>query len=508
MFRRGTFIIFLISAVGVYAQTVDSEQHFREKMHLSQGSLIQSHNVNDYSNEFNEFLKEQLRQMDEFRNRQNAEFAEFMKQAWAQFTTEPAIPVPEIPEPIKPIIKEPETELSPIPETLPIETIITPETPQKKPEPFVTPSEEIVEEPVGLSFDYYGATCIVPLTDDLDFNLDGVKEKSVSAAWNLLSQDKYLPLIKSCLYWRDELQLSDWGYYMFLEKMTMEFFNSGKKNEARVMQMFILTQSGYQIRIGCSGETFFLLMPFDATIYEYSYLLVDGVKFYVMDKQIKNNIFVLDYTYPNTHPLSVQIIQEPKLAMRKSLLRTLKSNRYPDVSVSISSNLNLMDFYNDCPINSEWNLYVQTSLSQNAKEQILPVLSKYFEGKTDVEIANILLDFVQTAFDYKTDQEQFGYERPLYGDETFYYPFSDCEDRSILFTIFMRELGHYDMVLLHYSDHIATAVHFNEEVRGDCFMLNNKKYVICDPTYINSSVGESMPKYRTEKAEIIQLSYK
>ena len=110
---------------------------------------------------------------------------------------------------------------------------------------------------------------------------------------------------------------------------------------------------------------------------------------------------------------------------------------------------------------------------------------------------------MQTAFDYQTDQEQFGYERPLFGDELFYYPYSDCEDRSILFSILVHDLLHLDVVMLLYPGHLATAVRFTENVSGYYFMVNGEKYVICDPTYIGAPVGDCMPQYIGTAAEVV-----
>ena len=45
---------------------------------------------------------------------------------------------------------------------------------------------------------------------------------------------------------------------------------------------------------------------------------------------------------------------------------------------------------------------------------------------------NRLLRFVQTAFEYKTDEDQFNTENYLFPLETLHYPYSDCEDRSAL----------------------------------------------------------------------------
>ena len=87
-----------------------------------------------------------------------------------------------------------------------------------------------------------------------------------------------------------------------------------------------------------------------------------------------------------------------------------------------------------------------------------PKLTQQIKGKSQKDAANILIDFVQTAFEYQTDDVQFGYERPLFADETFFYPYSDCEDRSILFAHLVKDLLGLDVVLLYYPGHLATAV--------------------------------------------------
>jgi hypothetical protein len=127
------------------------------------------------------------------------------------------------------------------------------------------------------------------------------------------------------------------------------------------------------------------------------------------------------------------------------------------------------------------------------------------EGKDELKAANMLLNFVQTGFDYQTDSDQFGYERPLYPDETFFYPYCDCEDRSILFSCLVRELLGLDVVLLNYPNHIATAIHFNKDVKGDAVVIDGKTYIISDPTYINAPVGSCAPKYKSQTPGVVAL---
>ena len=52
---------------------------------------------------------------------------------------------------------------------------------------------------------------------------------------------------------------------------------------------------------------------------------------------------------------------------------------------------------------------------------------------------------------------------------------------------------------------IASAVGFNNDERGDYLMYKNRKYVVCDPTYINAGVGRTMPGMNNQEAQVIAL---
>src|SRR3972149_2063363 len=133
--------------------------------------------------------------------------------------------------------------------------------------------------------------------------------------------------------------------------------------------------------------------------------------------------------------------------------------------------------------------------------QLKPIL----QGKTEWEAVNILLRFVQTAFEYKTDDDQFGREKPLFVDEVLFYPASDCEDRSVLFAYLVQTLLGLDVVGLDYPAHIATAVRFTSEVAGDQVMYEGKKFVICDPTYIGADVGMCMEQFKGVVPKVIKI---
>ena len=69
----------------------------------------------------------------------------------------------------------------------------------------------------------------------------------------------------------------------------------------------------------------------------------------------------------------------------------------------------------------------------------------------------------------------------------------------------MRDLLALKVVLVYYPGHLATAIHFSNDVRGDYLMLSGTRYTICDPTYIGASVGMTMPDMDNSKATVILL---
>lgn len=511
------FIIASISYGHAYAQ--DNYEDFRKKM----------------QEQFQQFKEQKHSEFEAFRDSVNREYAEFMSREWTEFKTEAAMPVPPSPEPPKPVVADPDKKPSvdqlafesakPQPPVPPQPTPLLPE-PEIKPQPEIKPEPEIKPQPdtkpqpdikptpdpkpqekptPAVSFDFYGKQCSVQFDDAMRFSLKDNGEKSVANAWKRLSNQASIPTVNDCVNLRKSLRLSDWGYLRLVEKLSEAAF-PGKKDEATLLKMFLLTQSGYKVRIGNNGSRLIILIPSDDQIYNYSYVNVNRTKYYILDSNRgPSAIRIYDQEFPREQMFSLVLREQPALPTSASTKRHLNSTYGQGISTDVAVNKNLIAFYNEYPLSNRWDANVYASLSDSAKAQLYPALRTAINGKSQLEAANILLRFVQTAFDYKTDEEQFGYERPLFADETLYYPYSDCEDRAILYSVLVRELLGLKTVLVHYPGHLATAVRFDADVNGDYFNLDGEKYVVCDPTYINSNVGMAMPSYKKAQAEIVKL---
>ncbi len=472
----------------------------------------EAQSFDDYLNQtladFDSFKKKSEAEFEAFRDKANAEFAELMGESWREEETKAPVPQPSIPEPPQPVVAEEDVE--PTSDPIPVVKVTPKVEPQseEKPKPIVPIAEEkqSVPQKASFTFDYYGTACGINIDASHKFSLGSTKERDVAKAWKTLSEDKYNAIINEALAWRTNLELSDWGYVTFLRKFTQSYFGTASPAEAIVTQMYILSQSGYDARIARSNDNLYILLPIEAQVYDYPYLSIDGTNYFVIEDEGSNSSFaVFDNKFPQSQSVSLVIENEPKLDVKSTSSRSLAAKLYPETAVSIATNKNLIEFYNDYPRNNNWNIYAQASLSQRTKDMLYPTLKKSIAGKSNIQAVNIILNFVQTAFEYKTDDEQFGVERPLFAEETLFYPYCDCEDRSILFATIVGDLLSLDVVLLHYPEHLATAVAIGDNVSGDYVTLSGEKYLVCDPTYIGAKAGIAMPAFKNTKVEIITL---
>ena len=115
------------------------------------------------------------------------------------------------------------------------------------------------------------------------------------------------------------------------------------------------------------------------------------------------------------------------------------------------------------------------------------------------------MNWVQTAFEYEYDDKVWGGDRAFFAEESLFYPYCDCEDRSILLSRLVRDLLGLRCILVFYPGHLAMAVHFTDDLKGDYIMLNGEKFIVCDPTYIGAPVGLTMPKMDNQTAKVILL---
>lgn len=439
----------------------------------------------------------------DFREQANAEYVGFLRAAWEYYKSSPAVPPPED-DPMPPIVydnKDKQNEQEIKGEVLP----------QPQPVPIPQPVAPVIEndgDSKQVHLTYYGTPFSFRTPKDISISLPNIEAQTLATAWEELASERYDNLMYDCLSARDQYHLCDWAYLSLLQKLSETLYD--KTDEAVLLQAFLFANSGYQMRLAVTDNgRLHLLIGSEYTFYDRGYYEIEGRKFFPLE-ELTESIAICNGAFENEQPLSLLIVEEQKLAA--SLVTMPKRIAQSGLTASCAINKNLIDFYNTYPtgrygddFGTRWAAYANSPLDENIKKELYPQLQTAIRGVPEKQAVGLLLNWVQTAFEYEYDDKVWGGDRAFFPAESLYYPYCDCEDRSILFSRIVRDLLGLDVVLLYYPGHLATAVNFHQDVRGDHLMIKGRKFIVCVPTYIGAPIGATMPGMSNKTAKIIPL---
>ncbi len=333
-------------------------------------------------------------------------------------------------------------------------------------------------------------------------SIGNMRENAIADAYEAMCKADYKALVDDCRKVKKEFNLNDWGIFLFVREASKTLCTD--ENAAVVMQQFLLNELGYKSKMARRADRnqMLLFVAADCQVYGHPYFTKDGLNYYNLTSNESCQFYMCQEDSPKAKSkLNMQVNHAP--ALNAGMVNSVHKNRSGSVAVSVDVPKSLMEFYGSMP-QCDYSVYVNAEVNPSVASKVLSTLAPLVNGKSEAEAANLLINFVQTGFQYATDQEQFGYEKPFFVEELFYYPYCDCEDRSVLYSYLVRNLLKLDVVLLDYPNHIATAVCFNENVSGDFVTVGGKKYVVCDPTYIGASIGKAMPQFKNVAAKVLK----
>ena len=418
---------------------------------------------NNFQTKYEAFKRQARAEYEDFRAQCNAEYTEFVKEAWKECQALPAIPCPK--DEITPPIIKPNKDNGKKRENkvIAIKDIVSPieQKPQPKPISPIYDKEQQGED--KQQFVYCGTECTCV-------------NQHIAKAWIVLSTVLFNNTIRDFLGIRIRMQLCDWAYLNLINTFAKDYL--GKGNLATLVTAYIYSQSGYQMRLGRNNNRLYLLYGTKQGIYDKGYFRINGINYYPLENDVQK-MEVCDFAFPKEQALSLYIPQNQLFTYQPTPMRILISDRYKDMSLSIQVNKNLIDFYNTYPsseINgnfmTRWAMYANTPMEREIQNQLYPILREKISGLSEHDAVNKVLNWVQTAFVYEYDDKVWGHDRAF---------------------------------LTYYPGHLASAVCFNQQIKGDYLSLNGEKFVVCDPTYIGASVGLTMPNMDSQKATVILL---
>ena len=466
------------------------------------------------NNEFQQWMQQQAtgvtaqkKEFQEYKDNRDKEFTAFLKANWKAVD----------------IVKGEVLDEEPKPDVMPVAPIVPPVSIMQKPEqipnviimlpdpelPVKSAPEPVVVMPEGnqQKIDFYGKPIIFYHDAGLRNRLNATIDKEViSDFWSLLSRADYENLLTQLELQKKSLQLNDWAYASLIYKLAAEI-NNNRRNESALLSWFLLAKSGYRARVAYNDSSVYLLVPSKHEIFEVSYFTYSGNRYYAVefdgDEQQLGRVYTYDGEYPEAIKdfdmqltASVASSDQPE---HRHLSFEFEGGRY---NIDVTYDRGRVKFLGTYP-QLNLNLYFASGVYRVTATPLQEQLAVNMRGMSEQQAVNFLLRFVQTALQYETDDKQFGKENYLFPEETLFYPYSDCEDRAVLFAWLVKSLLNLDVIGLDYPGHVATAVHFKKAVSGDSVSYQGKLYTVTDPTYINAVAGMTMPDFKQYKPTVI-----
>jgi len=363
----------------------------------------------------------------------------------------------------------------------------------------VKEAPKVIKKDIVLNF--YGT----PLGFDIPQGMKNAKyypqnQKGITNFFDMAASSEYTNLIAEISRVSKVMNLNDWGVYLLVFDISNTIFSN--KDDAKLLSWFIFNKLGYAVKVGLAQKHVVLMHYSKKTIYSTPNYKFGKNKFYVVANYGKGNVGQL-YSYKQNYPgaekaldLSMKTLPNFSSDMKSKTLSFKEfGNSY---SVSFKYNQNLIDFMGTYP-QADYDTFFNAPLDGRTYKDIASSLKKYVDGKKMSDAMNFVLHFVQNSFEYERDDQQFGREKVMFAQETLYFNKSDCEDRAILFSHLIKELFGIRVEGVKYKDHMATALLV--PMQGDKVVDGKRELVLADPTYINASIGQSMPKYKSVRPE-------
>ncbi|MCS3679276.1 hypothetical protein GGP71_003226 [Salinibacter ruber] len=325
-----------------------------------------------------------------------------------------------------------------------------------------------------------------------------------------MAEGPYRPTLDVLRKQRGDMNLSDWGYYLYLRKLASQLYGNEATSEQALWTWFMMMKSGYAARVGYREGEVFLMLPIDQTVFGWPQMHIGGQRYYLMVEEAGGSL----RTYEGQHGNASQSLQLREGALpdmpEEKATRTVEfSFQGERHSLDIAHNPSAAEYLRAYP-KVDLNVLFSAGVSPEAQASLKESLRPLTQGRPPRESLNLLLTFAQSVTDYKRDQDHFGEERFLFPEESLASDYSDCEDRAVLMAYLTRELLGRDVVGLKWPKHVALAVRTGDGLEATeedrTITSGGETYIYADPTYVGSSLGMEMPLIEGKKPEIIGSS--
>ena len=470
---------------------------------------------------FSEFKRQQAAAYKQYKDENDRAFASYLKSQWQAYKKFVSASLYEKPKPKK----IPKTVPKPAPKAGP-KVIIKVKKPPKVQKPTLPPSviaqtpKPKEQPPITLMPKKKKQYPVKPavVAHDIVFDFFGTEvgfdvpqkmkkarfyppnQQGISNYFDAVATSDYKPLLKEIEKVKQAMRLNDWGLYLLVNKIAEHLYRYD--DERALFGWFVFNKLGYAVKVGLANGHVISMFYSKKIIYSTPNFRFGKKRYYVISHYNKGGIGRV-YSYKQNYPNATKAfdLSLHSLPLLKPDYKTKKlefihlGKKY---SVTYKYNKNLIDFFATYP-QADYATFFNAPVDPMTYASIADSLRIYINGKRAAEAMNFVLNFVQNAFAYETDQQQFGREKVMFAEETLFYKASDCEDRAILYSFLTKELFGVPVLGIKYPNHMATALYI--PLDGDKVRIRGREFVVADPTYINANIGEAMPQFKGKMPE-------
>lgn len=300
-----------------------------------------------------------------------------------------------------------------------------------------------------------------------------------------------------------DCSLCDWGRYLLVRAVSEAAYPATMSNEKIALQIFLLGEMGFDARAALSGEQLVMLLPFDGTVYERGYIKIGGERFYIFEYISTPNgyIPIVEPRDTTRRPLSIEIgvgISSPRVVQ----VALPRWSAYLGEEISVPISLARIELMRSYPT-TEKAPFHRAEIARPLAETLLASLNKHIDTLSELSAAQFLLGLIQRGFDFTSDSDLFGRHKQMTIEESLYYGRNNCKDRTLIYSWLIDNLLSLPTILIEYQidpaiepvGHIACGVAFSAPVKGTNILHRGRRFTLCDPSYVDASVGQAMPHY-------------
>ncbi|MBQ2413436.1 MAG: hypothetical protein II315_00770 [Rikenellaceae bacterium] len=364
-----------------------------------------------------------------------------------------------------------------------------------------------------LSVSFLGDTLQFEISQTLLGRLSKPSAEQYISLKNKMLNSPHNDLIVQLRRFCTDCSLCDWGRYLLVRAVSEAAYSATMSNEKIALQIFLLGKMGFDARAALSGKQLVMLLPFDGTVYERGYIEIDGRRFYIFEYHSTPDgyIPISEQRDSTLRPLSIEIgvgINTPRIV--NIALPRWSTYLGEKISVPISpARIELMRSYPT----TEKAPFHRAEIARPLADTILTSLNKHINRLSELSAAQFLLGLVQHGFDFTSDSDLFGRHKQMTIEESLFYGRNNCKDRTLIYSWLIDNLLSLPTILIEYQidptiepiGHIACGVAFSSPVKGTNILYRGQCFTLCDPSYVDASIGQAIPHYAQFPMKVVDL---